>query len=441
MKETIIQFGEGNFLRGFVDYFIHKLHEKGLYDGKVVVVQPIEKGLVPVLNEQAGVYNLYLRGTENGRQVVEHTRVTSISRGIDTYADFDAFLRLADSPDFRFIVSNTTEAGIAFDSTCAFTDKPARSFPGKVTQLLFRRFQNNLPGFVFLACELIDNNGGELRDCVLRYADLWKLGDEFKAWIDSENTFCNTLVDRIVTGYPKDEAEALCKELGYQDKLLDTAEIFHLWVIEGNFEQELPLQKAGFHVVWIDDVRPYKKRKVRVLNGAHTSMVCPAMLAGLSTVGECLADEQMRRFLNTCLFQAILPVLGENEENMAFTSAVLERFSNPFIKHQLSSISLNSVSKYSVRVLPTVLDFYKANGVYPKALVFSLAALLVFYKTASPQDDAAVIQSIRQRDLPQILSDEALWGADLSGLLPLVQESIQRIARDGIREAIEWAIS
>lgn len=441
MKETIIQFGEGNFLRGFVDYFIHKLHEKGLYDGKVVVVQPIEKGLVPVLNEQAGVYNLYLRGTENGRQVVEHTRVTSISRGIDTYADFDAFLRLADSPDFRFIVSNTTEAGIAFDSTCAFTDKPARSFPGKVTQLLFRRFQNNLPGFVFLACELIDNNGGELRDCVLRYADLWKLGDEFKAWIDSENTFCNTLVDRIVTGYPKDEAEALCKELGYQDKLLDTAEIFHLWVIEGNFEQELPLQNAGFHVVWTDDVRPYKKRKVRVLNGAHTSMVCPAMLAGLSTVGECLADEQMRRFLNTCLFQAILPVLGENEENMAFTSAVLERFSNPFIKHQLSSISLNSVSKYSVRVLPTVLDFYKANGVYPKALVFSLAALLVFYKTASPQDDAAVIQSIRQRDLPQILSDEALWGADLSGLLPLVQESIQRIARDGIREAIEWAIS
>lgn len=441
MKETIIQFGEGNFLRGFVDYFIHKLHEKGLYDDKVVVVQPIEKGLVPVLNEQAGVYNLYLRGTENGRQVVEHTRVTSISRGIDPYADFDAFLRLADSPDFRFVVSNTTEAGIAFDSTCTFTDKPARSFPGKVTQLLFRRFQNNLPGFVFLACELIDNNGGELRDCVLRYADLWKLGDEFKAWIDSENTFCNTLVDRIVTGYPKDEAEALCKELGYQDKLLDTAEIFHLWVIEGNFEQELPLQKAGFHVVWTDDVRPYKKRKVRVLNGAHTSMVCPAMLAGLSTVGECLADEQMRRFLNTCLFQAILPVLGENEENMAFTSAVLERFSNPFIKHQLSSISLNSVSKYSVRVLPTVLDFYKANGVYPKALVFSLAALLVFYKTASPQDDAAVIQSIRQRDLPQILSDEALWGADLSGLLPLVRESIQRIARDGIREAIEWAIS
>lgn len=441
MKETIIQFGEGNFLRGFVDYFIHKLHEKGLYDGKVVVVQPIEKGLVPVLNEQAGVYNLYLRGMENGQQVVEHTRVTSISRGIDPYADFDAFLRLADSPDFRFVVSNTTEAGIAFDSTCAFTDKPARSFPGKVTQLLFRRFQNNLPGFVFLACELIDNNGGELRDCVLRYADLWELGDEFKAWIDSENTFCNTLVDRIVTGYPKDEAEALCKELGYQDKLLDTAEIFHLWVIEGNFEQELPLQKAGFHVVWTDDVRPYKKRKVRVLNGAHTSMVCPAMLAGLSTVGECLADEQMRRFLNTCLFQAILPVLGENEENMAFTSAVLERFSNPFIKHQLSSISLNSVSKYSVRVLPTVLDFYKANGVYPKVLVFSLAALLVFYKTASPQDDAAVIQSIRQRDLPQILSDEALWGADLSGLLPLVQESIQRIARDGIREAIEWAIS
>ena len=353
MKETVIQFGEGNFLRGFVDYFLHKINEKGLYDGKAVIVQPIETGLYELINKQNGKYNLFLRGIENGKEICEHTEIQSISRAINPYADFDAYLALAHNPDFRFIISNTTEAGIEYVADNKFEDKPAKSFPAKLTQLLHERYKTGLNGFVILACELIDNNGKELQKCVLKYAQQWELGEDFCNWITKENKFCNTLVDRIVTGYPKDEADQLCPD----DALLDTAEIFHLWVIEGNFESELPLQKAGFNVVWTDDVSPYKKRKVRVLNGAHTSMVFPAMLCGIETVGECLNDKLINKFLQENLFKYIIPVLGENNDNIAFANAVLERFANPYIKHLLKSISLNSISKFAVRVLPTILDY------------------------------------------------------------------------------------
>lgn len=441
MKETIIQFGEGNFLRGFADLFIHKLNEQGLYDGKVVVVQPIKTGLCDVLNEQKGVYNLYLRGLQNGEAVCEHTRVTSISRAVNPYADFEGFLALAKDPDFRFVISNTTEAGIAYDPSCAVSDRPASSFPGKLTQLLYARFQAGLPGFVMLACELIDNNGKALQSCVLRYAQQWKLGEAFYEWVIRENNFCSTLVDRIVTGYPKAEAAALCQELGWEDRLLDTAEPYHLWVIEGDCEAELPLRRAGVNVVWTNDVSPYKKRKVRVLNGAHTAMVFPALLCGLKTVGEALRDEQVSGFLNKALFSYILPALGDTEDNRAFAYDVLERFRNPYIQHQLRSIALNSVSKFSVRVLPTMLDCREKDGVFPRPLTLSLAALLHFYKTDAPQDDAAAITCIRERTLPEILRDTALWGTDLTELAPEVSKGMEIIEKQGMREAITWALS
>lgn len=313
MRETIIQFGGGNFLRGFADYFIHVLNEKGLYDGKVVILQSHTKGASEQLNAQNGVYNLFLRGIQNGEAVCERTEIHSVSRALNPDEDFGSFLALAHNPDFRFVISNTTEAGIRFDERCKFSDTAPYAFPAKLTRLLYERFTAKLPGFIMLACELIDNNGGELKECVLKYADLWGLGDKFKNWLVSENSFCNTLVDRIVSGFPHDEAKALCGQIGYEDKLLDTAEIFHLWVIEGNFENELPLQTAGFNVIWTDSAAPYKKRKVRVLNGAHTSMVFPALLAGIETVGDCLKDEQISAFLNRCLFSYILPVIGENE--------------------------------------------------------------------------------------------------------------------------------
>lgn len=441
MKETVLQFGTGNFLRGFADYFIDALNKQGLYDGKIVVVSPTNSKTVEKINAQKGRYNLILRGIENGEEISSINEINSISCAVNPYADFDGFLSLAKNPDLRFIISNTTEAGISFDDTCKITDKPAGSFPAKLTQFLYKRYKNNLNGFVILACELIDNNGKELEKCVLDYANLWCLEDDFASWIKTENTFCNTLVDRIVTGYRKDEAEQIFDEIGYRDYLLDTAEPYHLWVIERDFENKLPLQKAGFNVIWTDNVAPYKKMKVRILNGSHTSLVFPSLLCGVETVGESLKDELLNAFLNTCLFDYILPMLDDNEDNRQFAKAVLERFANPYIRHLWKSISLNSVSKFTARVLPTVNDYVDKNNCPPKPLVFSLACLIEYYKTNEVTDSEYAVGYIKNNDIKSILSNTALWGKDLSGMAEAVSESLERIHRDGIREAIKWSMS
>lgn len=440
MNERIIQFGTGNFLRGFVDYFIDKINKDGLYDGKIVIVSPTDSRTVDALNEQNCRYNLYLRGIENGREICERTEINAVSRAVNPYKDFDTYLALAQNPDFRFIITNTTEAGIAFSAEDKFEDRPAKSFPAKLTQLLYARYKAGLKGFVILSCELIDNNAKELQKFVLRYVQYWKLGEDFFNWIIEENTFCNTLVDRIVTGYPKDEAEQLCAEIGYEDKLLDTAEPYHLWVIEGNYEKELPLQKAGLNVIWTDDVKDYKKMKVRVLNGSHTSLVFPSLLCGVETVRESLEDKDLNAFLNTCLFEYILPALGETKENRQFANAVLERFANPYIKHMWKSISLNSVSKFTARVLPTINDYVKNHNALPKPLVFSLACLIEYYKTNDVQDDKTAVEYIKNHSIKDILSNTEFWDCDLSDMLDLVEESIDKIHSDTMRKAIKWAL-
>lgn len=441
MKETILQFGTGNFLRGFADYFINELNKQGLYGGKIVVVSPTNSKAVEKINAQKGRYNLLLRGIENVKEVSSINEINSISRAVNPYEDFDGFLSLAKNPDLRFIISNTTEAGISFDEACKLTDRPAGSFPAKLTQFLYERYKNNLNGFVILACELIDNNGKELEKCVIKYSEKWNLSDDFISWIKTENTFCNTLVDRIVTGYPKDEAEQIFDEIGYRDDLLDTAEPYPLWVIEGDFEYELTLQKAGFNVIWTDNVAPYKKMKVRILNGSHTSLVFPSLLCGVETVGESLKDELLNAFLNTCLFDYILPMLDDNEDNRQFAKAVLERFANPYIRHLWKSISLNSVSKFTARVLPTVNDYIDKKNSMPKPLVFSLACLIEYYKANEVTDSEYAVDYIKNSDIKSILSNTALWGKDLSGMLDTVNESLERIHRDGIREAIKWSMS
>lgn len=441
MKETILQFGTGNFLRGFADSFIDSLQKRGLYDGKIVIVSPTNSETVERINAQNGKYHLILRGIENGKEVCERTEINAVSRAVNPYHDFASFLSLAENPDLRFIISNTTEAGISFDETCQFTDKPAASFPGKLTQFLYQRYQNGLPGFVIFACELIDNNGKELKRCVLKYAEKWNLEPEFIRWIDSENTFCNTLVDRIVTGFPKDEAEQIFAEIGCRDMLLDTAEPYHLWVIEGDFENELPLQKGGFNVIWTDDVSPYKKMKVRILNGSHTSLVFPSLLFGVESVGESLKDGLLGDYLHTCLFEYILPTLGETEENRQFASAVLERFANPYIRHLWQLISLNSVSKFTARVLPTITDYREKNKALPKPLVFSLACLIKYYKKNEPSDSKAVLDYIKTHDVGEILSNADLWGADLSDMTDLINDSLAYIENNGVREAIRWSMS
>ena len=440
-KETVIQFGEGGFLRGFVDYFFQKLKEKELFDGSVVIVQPIEKGMCEMLEKQGCEYNLFLRGINDGKVVDEHTHIDVISRCVNPYSDNAAYMALAENPDFRFIVSNTTEAGICFEGDNKFEDAPAHSFPGKLTQLLYKRFQLGLPGFIILSCELIDHNGEELLKCCEQYADLWNLGDDFKAWLKNENDFCSTLVDRIVTGFPRDEHAALCERIGEQDNMMDTAEIFHLWVIQGDHEDELPLQKAGFNVVWTDNVDPYKKRKVRILNGAHTSMVLGARLYGLETVGECLKDEQVSALLTKCILEEIIPTIGDTEDNRAFGAAVLERFSNPFIKHLLLSIALNSVSKFKARVLPTILEYKEEKGAYPQGLTFSLAALIAFYRTDEANDGEDIMAFMKDASVADILAKTEYWGQDLSDMLPVVEKWYNMIQTEGMSKAYDAVLA
>ena len=437
MKETIIQFGEGNFLRGFFDYFLDVMNKNGLYDGKAIVIQPREGGKCGLLNEQNCQYNLYLRGIDKGEIKKEHHFIESISRCVDPYKSFDEYMSLAENPDLKFVVSNTTEAGIAFDESCKFDDKPCKSFAGKLTQLLYKRYKSGLSGFIFLPCELIDNNGDELKKCVVKYAEFWGLEDAFITWINNENTFSNTLVDRIVTGYPNDETAQLHKD----DKFLDTAEIFHLWVIEGDFENELPLKKAGFNVIWTDDAKPYKKIKVRILNGAHTSLVAGAILSGIETVGQAMGDETAFAFLNKAMKEEILSTIGENEDSISFANSVFDRFKNPFIQHKWRSIALNSVSKFSVRVLPTLLEYKEKNNRLPKCLTMSLAFLIYFYKNDCPEDAQSVIEIMKNDSIEDILKNEALWGEKLSDMIDTVTEYYNKIDTVGAKETMKWILS
>lgn len=393
--ERVLQFGEGNFLRAFVDYFIDILNEKTGFNSKVVLCQPIGSGLGDVINEQEGLYTLFLRGFENGRKVNAKRVISCVSRCLNPYKDYDVVLDCAKNPDLRFIACNTTEAGIAYDPSCRFTDVPASSYPGKLTQFMYKRFEafgkEAGKGFVILSCELIDNNGKELEKCVLKYAEQWNLGEEFICWIKAENIFCSTLVDRIVTGYPRNEAASICEELGYQDNLIDTGEVFGLWVIEGpeSLKKELPFEEAGLPVLICNDHKPYKQRKVRILNGAHTSFVLGAYLAGQDIVRDCMEDEVICGFMNKTIYDEIIPTLTlPKEELMAFAASVTERFKNPFIDHALLAISLNSTSKWKARVMPSLKEYVEKTETLPTCITASFAFYLAFYNGTALTEDS-----------------------------------------------------
>lgn len=408
----VIQFGEGGFLRGFVDWMLQKMNEKGIFDGSVAVVQPIEKGMCDLLTEQNCLYTHIIRGAEG----MEKTLVDVISHCVKPYEDFEAYLALAENPDARFVVSNTTESGIEFRADDQITDTPPKSFPAKLTLLLKRRFELGLGGFIFLPCELIDRNGDNLKKTLLQYAELWNLGADFATWIEKENIFCNTLVDRINTGYPKGEA----LDLGYEDQMVNTSEYFHLWVIETEYdlEKELPFSAADLNVIVTKDaLELYRTRKVRILNGAHTSMVPYALLSGLDTVKSCMDDEKMSSFLRACLFEEIIPSMDmAREELLEYAQSVLVRFSNPYIKHYLAAISLNSVSKFRVRVLPSILQYREKFGKTPKHLLFSFAKLIEFYKLGTPDDAPEVMDYMKKATIAEILANKEYWGLDLSDL-------------------------
>ena len=382
--EKVMQFGEGNFLRAFVDDFIDIANEKAGYNGKVVLVQPIGQGLTDLINSQEGLYTLYLRGSEKGRKVDDKRVISAVSRCLNPYRDWDDVLALAKSPDLELVVSNTTEAGIVHENESKFDQVPPISFPAKLTRVLYERYTAGLPGLTILSCELIDNNGKELLKCVNQYIDDWGLEDGFRAWINKKNLFCSTLVDRIVPGRIRDaeEVKALAAANGYDDPLTDVGEVFGFWAIEGpaELEDRLPFKKAGVPVAVVPDVTPYKKRKVRILNGAHTGFVLGAYLAGFDIVRDCMHDDTVLGFMNKMLYEEVIPTLPlDKDDLMNFASAVQDRFNNPFVNHELMSISLNSTSKWRARNMPSLLDYIEINGKLPACLTMSLAAYIAFY--------------------------------------------------------------
>lgn len=412
--ERVLQFGEGNFLRAFVDYYIDVMNEKAGFNSKVVVCQPSSPNpeLAERINSQDGLFTLYVRGFENGKRINDKRLVSCISRCLNPYRDFQELLACAANPALRFITSNTTEAGIVFDESCKLDDTPPASFPGKLTRFLYERFKifgkEKGKGFIILPCELIDDNGQTLKDCVLKYAVLWELEDDFIHWIEEENLFCSTLVDRIVTGYPGNEADALCAENGYLDELIDTGEVFSFWAIEApeSLKKELPFEKAGLPVLITDNHKPYKKRKVRILNGAHTSMVLGAYLAGQDIVRGCMEDEVIRGYMNKTICDEIIPTLTLPKEELdSFAASVTERFQNPFIDHALLAIALNSTAKWKARVLPTLKDYIDKTGSLPPCLTASFAFYIAFYKGKKMTDGNLVASRLKGNEYP--IKDDA----------------------------------
>lgn len=394
----VLQFGEGNFLRAFVDWIVDNLNEKAGFDGNVMMVQPLANGMGDMINAQKGLYTTCLRGIQNGKPVEEFRQITSVAGCINPYSDYDAFASQAENPDLRFVISNTTEAGIAYHAGDRLEDRPQVSFPGKLCAFLYRRYKafggDASKGLVMIPCELIDKNGDNLRRIVLQYADEWKLEKGFVDWVENACDFCNSLVDRIVPGYPRAEADAICQKLGYKDNLIDTAEIFHLWVIEchrRSYEDELPTAKAGLNVVWTDDMTFYRTRKVRILNGTHTMMSLASYLCGIDTVEDSVKSPVVGPFMRDGLFNEIIPSMdGDVEELKKYASDVLERFANPYIEHLLLSISLNSVSKFKTRDLPSVLGYVQKTGRLPQHLALSIAALIAFYRGTEFEGDALI---------------------------------------------------
>ena len=384
--EKVLQFGEGNFLRAFVNYWFDVSNEKVGWNGKCVLVQPIPQGLAEPINAQEGLYTLYLRGRQNGEKVDQKRVISSVSRCLNPYdaAGYQAMMELAVSDDLEYVVSNTTEAGIVYDPACQQADCPPASFPAKLTQVLYARWKAGKPGLVILSCELIDNNGKELLKCVEQYVDQWALEPEFRAWLEAECTFCSTLVDRIVPGRVKDPAEVAKMEAdnGYTDALIDVGEIFGVWNIEGPawLEDKLPFKAAGLNCPVVPDVTPYKKRKVRILNGAHTGFVLGAYLAGFDIVRDCMEDDTVRGFMNKLLHEEVIPTLPLDKKDLEdFASAVQDRFNNPFVNHELMSISLNSTSKWRARNMPSFLEYVETAGKLPPCLTMSFAAYVAFF--------------------------------------------------------------
>ena len=464
--ERILQFGGGNFLRAFADWMIDVYNEKMDTDLGVLLVTPIERDDYTNWQAQDGLYHVLTRGFQKGKVVDEQHLVGCISRILHLYQQWDEYLASAENPDMRFVISNTTEAGIRFSPEDKKTDRPPNEFPAKLTAWLYHRYQHFNgavdKGCIMIPVELILKNGEALKKCILQNADNWGLEQEFKAWIDTANVFCNTLVDRIVPGVGRDALAEEWEKLGYEDTMLTQGEAFHFWVIEGPevVKEELPLHQAGLDVIFTDDQSPYRTRKVRILNGAHTSMVPVGYLYGTETVREAVEHEVMGKFVQKAVFEEIIPTLDlPDQELQQFANDVIDRFKNPFIRHQLISISLNSVSKFKTRVLPSIIEFYHRKGMLPESLLFSMAALIHFYKGEKDgaeiplRDDQKAIDFLQhqwkacdrsdggfEQMAATILGWEYAWGRDLNeldGFKEKLAANLAGIEKNGMKRALE----
>ncbi len=466
----VLQFGEGNFLRGFVDYMIDIANEQNIFNGQVAIAKPIEMGSLDAFHNQEYQYTVSLRGLVDGNAKITNRQISSISTAVDTYKDYEKYMELSKLDTLRFIVSNTTEAGIVFDATDELDMTPPKTFPGKLTKFLLERYKafNGAlnKGLIMLPVELIDDNGECLKNCVFQFCELWNLETDFIDWINKACIFCSTLVDRIITGYPKDTETYLWDEWGYRDELIVTGEPFALWVIESpiDISGSFPLNKAGLPVVFTDNLKPYKQRKVRILNGAHTSFVLASYLAGNDTVLESMEDETVFNFMHNTIFDEIIPTLSLPKEDLvSFAESVIMRFNNPYVKHALLSISLNSVSKWKARCLPSLLSYIELKNEIPKHLSFSIASLMKFYTgdeirdnsligkrngvEYNINDDTSVLEffqnNCRKDSLTftkAVLSNIDFWGEDLTtkiGLLELVALYFEDICTLGMSEAIK----
>lgn len=465
----VVQFGEGNFLRGFVDYMIDIANEQGKFDGDIVLIKPIEFGNLEMFHKQDCQYTVSLRGIVDGEAKVLNRKVTSVADAVDTFTEYEKYMGLAEIDTLRFVVSNTTEAGIVYDATDKFELNPPKTFPGKLTKFLYHRYEtfngDMSKGLVMLPVELIDDNGIMLRKCVMQLIDLWGLDAAFKTWVEEACVFTSTLVDRIITGYPRDNEKEEWEKLGYEDHIMVTGEPFALWVIESSkdISKELPLPDAGLPVIFTDNQKPYKQRKVRILNGAHTSFVLASYLAGNDIVKQSMDDADIKNFMMKTIFDEVIPTLTLPEKELKdFAEAVITRFNNPYVKHALLSISLNSVSKWRARCMPSFLGYVEKTGKLPAHLTFSLAALMAFYtgteirdkalighrdgQEYNIMDDMSVLEFFRdnsQKDshtfVSAFLGREDFFGQDLNkvaGLTDALTAYLDDIKANGMRAAL-----
>ncbi len=415
-KIKIMQFGEGNFLRAFVEWIIQDLNDKHAIDANVVLVQPMPFGRVKELGEQDGLYTLRLEGIDGGKKVKNSQVINVVGDCLNPFTDYAKFLAYGESEDLEVIISNTTEAGIAVDPSDTDFSVCPKSYPGKLLALLKRRYDKfkgaKDKGLCIIPCELIDNNGDELYRCLVELAKINKMDKKFIEWLQTANHFTSTLVDRIVPGYPRNEIEDIQKETGYIDNNIVKGEIFHLWVLkkEPHIQAVFPADSTGLNVIFADDIKPYKQRKVKILNGSHTAMVPIAYLCGIDTVGEAVTDPAIGKFVRDFVFEEVNPTIDLPADQMtAFANSVIERYQNPFIRHELMSIALNSTTKFKTRLLPTLLDYVKLKGTLPKHLLFAYSALVLFHKGKRGEEE------IKLNDDPAYLAKwKSLW-ADFNG--------------------------